>query len=98
VIIVSTCPAIEHPCYYGIDFPSPNELIGHDKSDEEIATNLGADKVVYQTLEGLMEAIGTKNLCLGCLTNKYPTSVTDGSQFENMRLKDRAAHATNKCG
>ncbi|PWT96829.1 MAG: amidophosphoribosyltransferase [Candidatus Melainabacteria bacterium] len=99
VTIVSTCPAIINPCYYGIDFPSPNELVAHERSDQEIATTLGADRVVYQTLEGLMEAIGTNRLCLGCLTGKYPTSVTNGNEFESMRLKDRAAHATkNKCG
>jgi amidophosphoribosyltransferase len=98
VIIVSTCPPIVSPCYYGIDFPSPNELVAHDRSPEQIAASLGADKVVYQTLEGLMEAIGTKRLCLGCLTGQYPTDVTNGNEFENMRLKDRATHATNKCG
>lgn len=98
VTIVSTCPPIVSPCYYGIDFPSSNELLAHDRSLEEIATTLGADKVVFQTEEGLLEAIGEKRLCLGCLTGKYPTDVTSGTEFENMRTKDRAAHATNKCG
>lgn len=91
VTLVSTCPPITSPCYYGIDFPSPSELVAHNKTPQEIAESLGADRVFYQTLEGLQEAIGEKKLCLGCLTGKYPTDVTSGEAFESMRLKDRAA-------
>src|SRR5262249_19561854 len=86
VTLVSTCPPITSPCYYGIDFPSPSELVAHNKTPEEIAKSLGADRVFYQTLEGLTEAIGEKKLCLGCLTGKYPTDVTSGEGFESMRL------------
>jgi amidophosphoribosyltransferase len=96
VILVSSCPPITNPCYYGIDFPSPSELIANDKSPEEIARQLGADRLVYQTLEGLLEAIGEPNMCLGCLTGKYPTDVTSGQDFETMRLKDRALSAKVK--
>lgn len=98
VTIVSTCPPIISPCYYGIDFPSPDELIAHNRSPEEIAANLGADKVIFQSLDGLTAAISEKQLCLGCLTGIYPTDVANGNEFENMRRKDRAAHAANKCG
>jgi amidophosphoribosyltransferase len=96
VTLVSTCPPIVNPCYYGIDFPSKGELIAHGKSPEEIAELLGADRVVYQTLEGLLKAIGEPNLCLGCLTGRYPTDVTSGQDFETMRLKDRALSAKVK--
>jgi amidophosphoribosyltransferase len=96
VTLVSTCPPITSPCYYGIDFPSPSELVAHNKTPDEIAKSLGADRVFYQTLEGLQEAIGEKKLCLGCLTGKYPTDVTSGEAFETMRLKDRAAAAKVK--
>ncbi len=97
VIIVSTCPPIVNPCYYGIDFPSSGELVAHGKSPEQVAETLGADRVVFQSLEGLIEAIDEKRLCLGCLTGEYPTDITSGVEFENMRLKDRATHAANKC-
>jgi amidophosphoribosyltransferase len=98
VTIVSTCPPIISPCYYGIDFPSSGELIAHNRSPEEIAAHLGADRVIFQTLEGLLAAINEKRLCLGCLTEQYPTDITSGNEFENRRLKDRANHAANKCG
>jgi amidophosphoribosyltransferase len=74
----STEPPIVFPCFYGIDFPTYKELIASKYSDNleiEIAKEIGADSVVYQTLEGLVNAIGfpKNDLCLACLTGKYPT-------------------------
>jgi amidophosphoribosyltransferase len=89
VILVSTCPPIAYPCYYGIDFPSHEELVAGDRTDEEVAAALGADRVVYQTLVGLKAALAQKNLCTGCLTNEYPTDVTSGLEFQTQRSKDR---------
>jgi amidophosphoribosyltransferase len=96
VSLVSSCPPITNPCYYGIDFPSPVELVAYGKRSEEIADDLGADRVVYQTLDGLKEAIGQPNLCTGCLTGEYPTDVRSGEDFQAMRLKDRAFSAKVK--
>lgn len=89
VIMVSTCPPIKNPCYYGIDFPSRAELIACDASDEEIAAKLGADRVVFQTTEGLRAALAQRSLCMGCLTGQYPTDISDARDFEKRRLKDR---------
>ncbi|HEY9713019.1 MAG TPA: amidophosphoribosyltransferase, partial [Chroococcales cyanobacterium] len=90
VTLVSSCPQIGHPCYYGIDFPSPEELVAHNRTDEEIAKELGADRVVFQTVEGLSRALRQKSLCTGCLTGNYPTSIESGLSFGSMRLQDRA--------
>lgn len=89
ITLVSTCPPINSPCYYGIDFPSAAELIAYNRSEDEIARELGADRVVFQTIEGLQEALAQKSLCTGCLTGEYPTSVAEGSAFEEQRLLDR---------
>lgn len=89
ITLVSTCPPINNPCYYGIDFPSASELIAHNRTEAEIAEELGCDRVVYQTLEGLKEALAQENLCTGCLTGIYPTSVQEGRAFEEQRLIDR---------
>lgn len=99
ITIVSTCPPIVSPCYYGIDFPSPNELISHGRTPEEVAKAIGADAVFFQSLEGLKEALGQKNLCLGCLTETYPTDIASAGDFQSKRLEDRALHAEikNKC-
>ena len=90
VTLVSTCPPISSPCYYGIDFPSPDELIAYNRTEEEIAKELGADRVVYQSLEGLKKALGQVSLCTGCLTKTYPTDVSHGTLFEEQRNIDRS--------
>jgi amidophosphoribosyltransferase len=89
VVLVSTCPPIRFPCYYGIDFPSPSELIASNKSEAQIAELLGADRVIYLSVEGLKAALQQKSLCTGCLTNEYPTDVSMGLEFEKARLEDR---------
>ncbi|MBX9690010.1 MAG: amidophosphoribosyltransferase [Candidatus Obscuribacterales bacterium] len=89
VTLVSTCPPIASPCYYGIDFPSNEELVAYNRSEEQIAKELGADRVVYQSLDGLKRALGQASLCTGCLTKEYPTDVSHGSQFEEQRNIDR---------
>ncbi|ACV24300.1 amidophosphoribosyltransferase [Methanocaldococcus fervens] len=69
------CPKIISPCYYGIDMATKKELIASNKTEEEIAKDIGADSVGYISLEGLVKAIGRKDLCLACLTGKYPTEI-----------------------
>ena len=89
VTLVSSCPQISHPCFYGIDFPRADELVAFNRSDVQIATELGADRVVFQTVEGLRSALRRESLCTGCLTGEYPTDVESGKNFGNMRLQDR---------
>jgi len=70
-----TCPPIVSPCFYGIDIATHMELIAANKSVEEIQKILEADSLGYQTIDGLVEAIGMDrgSLCLACLTGQYPT-------------------------
>ncbi len=89
VILLSACPQIQFPCYYGIDFPNPSELIAHEKTEAEIATELGADRVVFQTVDGLRKALRQKSICTGCLTGEYPTDVESGKHFATRRQLDR---------
>jgi len=92
VYFVSTCPPIKHPCYYGIDFPNPSELIASGRSLAEIETEMGADAVIYQDLEGLTAAIATatsKRPCRACLDGDYPSDVSSGSRFATARAQDR---------
>jgi len=55
-----SAPPIRFPCFYGIDFPHAQELIAAEKSVEEIAEFLGVDSLGYQTLEGLIAALGRR--------------------------------------
>jgi amidophosphoribosyltransferase len=70
-----TCPPIVGPCFYGIDLPTYKELVAVEHSVDEICKLIGADSLAYQKIEELVAAIGMpkEELCLGCLTEKYPT-------------------------
>ncbi len=63
VYFVSTCPPIQYPCFYGIDFPDQNELIASQflhnpkELESQIAKKLGVDGVFYQSKKGLLESI-----------------------------------------
>lgn len=92
VYFVSTCPPIQNPCYYGIDFPNRDELIAAGKSREEIEKALGADLVVYQDLEELREAVwpnAQDRPCMACLDGKYPTDITAAAEMTRARREDR---------
>ncbi|MBD3186990.1 amidophosphoribosyltransferase [Candidatus Bathyarchaeota archaeon] len=69
-----SCPPIRYPCYMGIDFPTREELIAANLTVDEICKNIGADSLVYQEMDGLLEAIGidATGLCTACLNSKYP--------------------------
>jgi amidophosphoribosyltransferase len=73
------CPPIRGPCYFGIDMKERKELVAHDRTEEEVSAAIGADSVRYLSVEGLVESIGLKSeeLCLGCLTGKYPVDVPE---------------------
>ncbi len=75
VYLFITFPRIIGPCFYGIDMATYGQLIGSKHSSEEIAKIVGADAVCYQSIEGFVRATGfsRNQLCLGCLTRKYPT-------------------------
>jgi amidophosphoribosyltransferase len=75
VYLFVTFPRIIGPCFYGIDMSTYGQLVGSKHSAEEIAKIIGADKVCYQSIEGLVRAIGQTqdDLCLACITGKYPT-------------------------
>ena len=58
VYFCSAAPAVRYPNVYGIDMPSVHELIAHNRTTEEVADLIGADWLVYQDLEDLVESVG----------------------------------------
>lgn len=56
VYFASAAPAVRYPNVYGIDMPAKEEFIAHGRSTEEIAAEIGADWLVYQDLEDLVQA------------------------------------------
>ncbi len=72
-----TSPPIVSPCFFGVDMATHWELIGANKSTEEIRQHIGADSLGYLSLEGLERAIALDEdrLCNACFTGKYPINV-----------------------
>lgn len=71
-------PPIISPCYFGIDMSTCEELIASNRSIEDIRLALGADSIGYISIDGLVDSIGipARDLCLGCVTGKYPLEVS----------------------
>ncbi len=69
-----SCPPHVCPCFYGIDFPSSEELIAHNHSIEEIAEQINADSLAYLSLEGMLSCVsnGSSSYCHACFSGEYP--------------------------
>lgn len=67
-----TCSPIKAPCFYGVDMPTYEQLIAHNKNIDGIKNFLGVDSLGYLSIEGLKRAIG-QPICSGCLDENYPT-------------------------
>ena len=83
-------PPIRHPCHYGIDMSTREEMIAHNRSEAEIASELGADSLAYLSLAGVYEAIEGDRAthCDACFTGEYPLENSGESQ-----TKDTFEHA-----
>jgi amidophosphoribosyltransferase len=70
-------PPIVGPCFYGIDFADPDELIANNKTVEEVREYIGATSLAYISHDGLVAATRRpeSELCRACLTGSYPTPV-----------------------
>ena len=74
VYFASAAPPVRFPNVYGIDMPSVTELVGHGRDDKQIAEVIGADWLVYQDLEDLIESVRHGNPAV----EEFDTSVFDG--------------------
>jgi amidophosphoribosyltransferase len=74
-----SAPPIKHPCHYGIDMSTREEMIAHGRTVEQVAAELGADSVHYLSLEGVYEAIGGERAthCDACFSGDYPLAGTE---------------------
>ncbi len=74
-----SAPPIKHPCHYGIDMSSREEMIAHGRTVEEIGEELGVDSLHYLSLAGVYEAVGVSRdaHCDACFTGSYPLAGTE---------------------
>lgn len=72
-----SCPPHKFPCFYGIDFPSKEELIASRLSVDKIADFVGLDSLRYLSYEKMLEAmpIPGENFCTACFSGNYPVPV-----------------------
>ncbi len=78
VYLASYSPPLLFPCLYGIDMSTKREFVARDRTNREIAAELGADYVLYQTIEEMVDAVRTAGnaeleFCKACFEGEYPT-------------------------
>jgi len=74
-----SAPPIKHPCHYGIDMSTREEMIAHGRTVEEVADELGADSLHYLSLRGVYAAVGVSRdtHCDACFSGEYPLPGTE---------------------
>ena len=70
-------PPFRHPCYFGTDVPSEEELVANRLSIEGICHMLGADSLGYLDLKALSEMVNGLPVCSGCFDNRYPMEIPE---------------------
>ena len=71
-------PPLTHPCFYGVDIPTSQELISSSKDVEQVRESIHADSLAFLSREAtLASAKGRKEMCFACFTGKYPTGLYD---------------------
>ncbi|MGH1394930.1 MAG: amidophosphoribosyltransferase [Trichormus sp.] len=72
-------PPVTHPCFYGIDTDTQDQLIAATKSVQEIAQQLEVESLAYLSWSGMLEATGedTNNFCSACFTGDYPVAIPE---------------------
>jgi amidophosphoribosyltransferase len=68
-----SCPPIRNPCFYGIDFPTKQELIAHNRTVKEIEQFLEVDSLAYLSLEGMLSCMNrpSDDYCTACWSGEY---------------------------
>ncbi|MCL6650219.1 MAG: amidophosphoribosyltransferase [Chloroflexi bacterium] len=84
-------PPVKHPCFFGVDLATRDQLIAAHKSVEEIRQWIGADSLGYLSIEGLHRAVGlpAERFCTACFTGNYPIPVQ--LEMDKLALEPRAA-------
>ncbi|GIX21369.1 MAG: amidophosphoribosyltransferase [Gammaproteobacteria bacterium] len=100
VYMASAAPPVRYPNVYGIDMPARGEFVAHGRDERQIAEAIGADRVIYQDLPDLVEAVRAGNPALerfdcSCFDGEYITGGVDAAYLDGLeaRRNDRAKQA-----
>lgn len=89
-----TSPPIVSPCYYGMDFPSKEELIANQYNGdvEEIRKSLNVDSLKYLSVENLLDSVpktsGKTDYCTACFTRNYPIPIEMDTELDKTKFDD----------
>ncbi|MFU8790281.1 MAG: amidophosphoribosyltransferase, partial [Methylobacter sp.] len=91
VYFASAAPPVRYPNVYGIDMPAAHELIAHDRTEDEVCSAIGADRVIYQELGDLIDAVGKGNRDIlhfdtSCFSKEYITGDIDDAYLERTEV------------
>ncbi len=86
VYLASAAPPVRHPNVYGIDMPTKEELIAHDRSVEQIRQFIGADQLIYQDIDAMKRVVRALNPALAgleasCFDGRYITGDVTAEDF-----------------
>src|SRR4249919_4183854 len=101
VYLASAAPPVRYPNIYGIDMPSAEELVAHDRSEEEVQQILGCDWLIYQDLADLEEAVSgpkqrMEHFDSSCFNGKYVTGIEEGYFDRIKQLRSDEAKKTRR--
>jgi amidophosphoribosyltransferase len=82
-------PPVTHPCFYGIDTDTQDQLIAARLEIEEIEAHLGVDSLAYLSREGMLHCAQeqSENFCSACFDGNYPIPVEDGMRKSKLMLE-----------
>jgi len=101
VFFASAAPPVRYPNVYGIDMPTREELIATDRSDEEIAREIGADQLIYQDLSALTADVSSVNPAVtsfedSCFSGRYITGDITSEYLAGVEASRRMAAAADE--
>lgn len=96
VYLASYSPPLQFPCPYGIDMATKREFVARGRTHEQIATELGADFVLYQDIPAMVAAVqrsagDDRRFCMACFEGHYPTGDVTESMLADIEQERLAA-------
>jgi amidophosphoribosyltransferase len=101
VYFASAAPPVRYPNVYGIDMPAAHELIAHNRTVDEVTRLIGADRVIYQDLDDLIQAVGQGNTDIkgfdtSCFSGEYVTGDVTRSYLDRLEAQRSDENKTRR--
>ena len=89
-------PPVTHPCFYGIDTDTQDQLIAARLTLEEISAHLGVDSLAYLSKQGMVDAAkaNSNNFCSACFDGAYPIEMEEAVRSSKLMLEPAGIAAT----